>query len=428
MAAKGWSGQGWTRFRRGEFQSAAAAFGRVIQLYPDDGLAAEAALMQGRAFEQLERDQEALAAYAMVVDTYGDSPHTASALLQSANVQEQAGDKTSAVASLERLVRDHSDFAQIDAARYQLAWILVDLGRVAQGDKRFQELVDQHPDSPYWPDAVYRLAERAVRDGQLDRADSLVDQILSADCTPEIHAHALYLKGQLAASTRRWQDVAAPLQTLLDEFPESPLAGPARYWVAESCFRQGDHDQAWRWFSDLAEQFSDSDAPWLATVHLRRAQILAQREQWRAAYDEALAIERRFPKFRQQYEADYVIGRCLAMQADFSAARSRYERVIRSPEGGGTETAAMAQWMIGETYMHQKDYDNALRAYYRVESLFAFPHWQAAALLQAGKCHRMKGEREQAAKLLAQVLTQHPDSSFAEDAAECLKTLDQRGL
>ena len=428
VAAKGWSGQGWTHFRRGNSAAAAEAFGQIVQLYPEDVLAPEAALMQGRALEQLKQHKQALVSYATLVDTYADSEHAVSGLFQSARLHERLGDKAAAATSLQRLILEHPDFAQADAARYQLAWLLTDLGRAEQADAQFQGLADHHPESPYWPDAVYRLAERAVRDERFDRAGLLLDQILRADCTPEIRVHTLYLKGQLAGSTRRWQEVVPPMQTLLDEFPDSPLTGPARYWIAESFFRREDCDQASQWFSDLAGQFPDGDDQWMATVHLRQAQIRAQRNEWRAAYDEALTIEEQFPKFRQQYEVDYVIGRCLAMQAKFSAARSRYERVIRSPEGGGTETAAMAQWMIGETYMHQKDYDNALRAFYRVESLFAFPHWQAAALLQAGKCHKMKGEKEEAAKLLAQVLSQHPDSSFAKDASECLKTLDQRGF
>ena len=40
----------------------------------------------------------------------------------------------------------------------------------------------------------------------------------------------------------------------------------------------------------------------------------------------------------------------------------------------------MAQWMIGETYFHQKNYDAAIRAYLELEALYAFPTWQAAAL------------------------------------------------
>ena len=110
--------------------------------------------------------------------------------------------------------------------------------------------------------------------------------------------------------------------------------------------------------------------------------------------------KRTIPNFEQQYEVDYLLGRCLANQADFEAARQAYNKVIRSAAGAKTETAAMAQWMIGETYFHQKNYEAALREYLRLEILYAYPEWQAAALLQAGKCHERLGEAKEAAEAL----------------------------
>ena len=47
----------------------------------------------------------------------------------------------------------------------------------------------------------------------------------------------------------------------------------------------------------------------------------------------------------------------------------------------------MAQWMIGESFFHQEKYAEALAEYLRVDDRYPFPRWQAAALLQAGKCH-----------------------------------------
>ena len=60
----------------------------------------------------------------------------------------------------------------------------------------------------------------------------------------------------------------------------------------------------------------------------------------------------------------------------YDDARAAFTRVVRSAAGGKTETAAMAQWMIGDTYFQQEKYPDALREYMRVEILYPFPHWQ----------------------------------------------------
>jgi TolA-binding protein len=176
----------------------------------------------------------------------------------------------------------------------------------------------------------------------------------------------------------------------------------------------------------LASLAAQGQEPWLAMVPLRQAQILAHQKQWNEAYAAASGIAARWPQFRQQYEVDYLLGRCLMAQAKFSDARAAFEQTIRSPAGGQTETAAMAQWMIGETYFHQKNYTEAIKAYYRVEKLFPFPRWQAGALLQSGKCHEMRGEFEEALKLYGRLLKDYADSPFAEEASQRLRVAEKR--
>jgi TolA-binding protein len=161
-------------------------------------------------------------------------------------------------------------------------------------------------------------------------------------------------------------------------------------------------------------------------VPLRQAQVLAHEKKWSEAYDLAAGIAQRWPGFRQQYEADYLLGRCLMAQARFNEARQAFDRVLRSADGGQSETAAMAQWMIGETHFHQKSYGEAIKAYYRVERLFAYPRWQAAALLQSGKCRELRGEFPEAVKLYAQLLKDYPDTPFSEEASQRLRAAQKR--
>ena len=86
----------------------------------------------------------------------------------------------------------------------------------------------------------------------------------------------------------------------------------------------------------------------------------------------------------------------------------------------------MAQWMIGETYFHQKQYHLALREYLRVETLYAYPNWQAAALLQAGKCCEQLGHWNLAANFYRRTLKDFANTDFKKKAEQRLKTLQER--
>ena len=120
-------------------------------------------------------------------------------------------------------------------------------------------------------------------------------------------------------------------------------------------------------FEQLLAKDKDLAGPVRATASMRLAQLYAEAGRW----DDAMTIVESFgtdhPDFAQQYELDYVHGRCLAARALFSEARQAYEKVIRSSTGENTETAAKAQLMIAETFFHQRRYEDAYRAYMQVK-------------------------------------------------------------
>ena len=425
-ASQGWSGLGWTRFRAGKPAEALLAFDRLLDLYPDIPLAAQAAMMKAKTLEQLDRSAEALPAYLLVATTYASSEHGAAAMLEAARLHETLGQKTEAVALLRRLLQEHPDFEQLDAALYQLAWLLDEQEPSAETGRLFERISEQYPNSSYWADTTYRLAERASRAGQYDRARQYAERLLAAQCPPDVLMHTLYLRGQVAASTQRWRDVASSLTALLEQFPDSPLRVTAECWLAEACYQQQDWASAATRFAQLAQEPRLEDETWIAMIPLRRAQILAEQQHWDAAFELATDFAEQFPEFGKKYEADYVLGLCLSKQGRTAEALPYYESVIRSPAGGRTETAAKAQWMIGEAYAAQCDFEQALKAYYRVESLYNYPQWQAAALVQAGKCHELQQDDQNAALAWQQVLNRYPRTTSAAEAARRKERLEAR--
>src|SRR5262249_12833693 len=132
-------------------------------------------------------------------------------------------------------------------------------------------------------------------------------------------------------------------------------------------------------------------------------QMLADQKQWASARSLAETIAHDYPQFNQQFEADYVIARALSAESNFDAAREAGLKVVRSLAGSKTETAAMAQCLIGDSYLAQDNAAAALREYLRVESTYSFPHWQALALVKAAKCQEQLGHAKEAADLITRV-------------------------
>ncbi len=417
---RGLAGLGWSQLRAGRLSDAAATFGRLLQSDPPAALAAEAAHVRGTILEKLRQPDAALAMYDRVIDKHPESQQRADALLAAARLRDRLDQDEQAVALFERFVRDFPEHAELDRALYDWAWALQDLKRGEAATAAFQRIHLEFRQSKVWPDATYRLAQQAFEARHLAEAKKLTSAVLDAACSADLRQHVLYLKGQIAAAESDWDEVRDTFETLAKDHPEGPFRWIAEFWTAESSYRKQDYAAAAAKLQEIAQQTRGRGDPWLAMIPLRRAQILAHQEKWKEARDLAAGIAKDSPQFDQMYQVDYVLGRCLAMEARFDEARAAYQRVIHSPQGAKTETAAKAQWMIGETYHHQKDYEAALRAYHRVEFLYDFPEWQAAALLQAAKCREALGEWNEAVRLYERLMKEYPDTPYNEDAGRRL--------
>jgi tetratricopeptide (TPR) repeat protein len=197
--------------------------------------------------------------------------------------------------------------------------------------------------------------------------------------------------------------------------------------LAETAYRRGELARAETLLDELIRKTLGRRDHWVAMARLRRIQLLARERQWQDVIERGESLLGDFPEFQRRYEVDYLLGRALVGQAEFQLARQAFGRVVRSPHGAHTETAAMSQWMIGESYFHQRDYTSARKAYLLVDDQYEdFPQWQAAALLEAGKCSGQLEDWDDAARQFDQVVRHHPDSSHYDEAHQRLRLAEQK--
>lgn len=320
---------------------------------------------------------------------------------------------------LEELLDQESRFKQRDRAQYQLAWGYLKTKQRKRSVDTFEQLVSENPTSKYREDSLFRIAKIALDRGDQQSAKRSLNQLVASEVKSEAVAFGLYQLGKIAIREGNWPDAKTNMCRLVDEYPNSSVTCHAEYWLAESSYQTSDFETANTYFESVVNQNSQPDNRRFRSL-LRVAQIKTNQKRWNLVeliYDRA---NEEFANHSELYQFDYLMGRRSMDQGKFERARAYFSQVVEIPDAGSIELAAMAQWMIGETYFHQEDYKQAIEAYFLVERQHAFTQWQSAALFQAAKCYEHLDQIKPASKLYQHVIQIEPESDYAIQARKRL--------
>ena len=417
----------WLKQEQGDQETADRLFDELLERFPNHPSTAEAGIARAARFETQSNFKMAAAIYSQVATNFADREIGSIAALRHAYALQKIGTRrtlrearTSIDAWIEKTAATASSQKEQDLlaeALYQSAWICEDLKDFTSRDLRFAELVEHHRISKYWPDAAYRVARKQVNDKEPSSATGLIESIRTNELTPtHILARTDFLLGQVHAKQLRWSDAESVFRKLVGQTDDLSLKNKSRYWLAESLYRQDKFSQAGEIFAQLQKQKIrelGSLRPWIL---LRSVQCSAKAEKWQDAAALAQTAIKEFPNFSLVHEYQFYVARGLEADGVLNDAIESYEQVVNSPQGSSSETAAIAQWRIGEIRFHQEDYPAAIQAYHRVNSIYGYPKWRSAALLQAGKCQEHLKNWKHAEKLYRQLLKSFPDNELATDA------------
>lgn len=432
------SGLGWALIEGGQAAEAAKALAARLKVSSDDAQAPQDALALGRALEQAGQTDQALAAYEQVTERYAKSKEASQALLAQARLLVEAKRPADAARAYSIYVQalpksQANPNAPVrsedrpDGVLAEWGWALLDAGKTADADRVFARLLAQFPDSPKAADARLNLAESAYQAKNYEEVARLLEPVVTetSKADPLVIQSALYRLGRTGVARKDWSGAARYFDRLVATYADGPYVREARFWRAEVAFQADDPKTAEPLFAALA---SEPPAPgtesWIQTARLRRVQSLILLERWKDALKQADALKTEAPEHPQMAEIDYARGRALQGLAQFDEARTAYQAVIDARKGG--DLAARAQFMRGETYFHQKRYDEALRELLKVDVLYKAPPWQAAALLEAGKIYQELAQWTEAAEIYKKLRDKFPDSPNAAEATRRLTEVERQ--
>lgn len=381
--------QGISEMNAGRFAEAERTFAGFVERFPAQERAAEANARRGLAIARQERCEDAVT------------------ILDSA---------VAAAATLPGALRP--------AVAYERAWCLRRLNRLDDAAAAYTTLAETSAAGSYGLHALLELAELNMTADRFDEAaksltklQGAVETDSSADVA-ELRAGCLYRLAVCEHHAERFAAAAELLETFLASYAEHPLAASARFYCGDSLGKLGRHEQAVRQFTDIVKNHKND--PVFAPTLLRLGDSLAALQRWALGEQTFTMFLDKFPDSEQAYQAHFGRAWAIENQGRFDDAAKGYERVLTGHQG---PTAARAQFQIGQCSFAQNKYEDAARELLKVDILYAYPEWSAAALFEAGRCFEKLNQPAEARRQFETVRERHASTRWAKMADERLSEL-----
>ncbi|MCA9299686.1 MAG: tetratricopeptide repeat protein, partial [Phycisphaerales bacterium] len=252
-------------------------------------------------------------------------------------------------------------------------------------------------------------------------ASTTLIQLLDLDPPPTVRSQALYRLGVCRFRTESYADAATILDQYMTENPTSDLLASASLMTGESLLRTGAHREAATHLERVVERFpTDEGYP---SALLRLGECLSVMQRWGRAHDIFARHRQSFPESPLWFQSQFGLGWALENQGRHDEAIEAYTDVVARHEG---PTAARAQFQIGECLYAQKKLEEAARELLKVDILYAYPEWSAAALYEAGRVFLDLRKPAEARTQFTTVVESHPDTEWARLAQDQLERLGVR--
>ena len=405
--------------RQGQSELAADLLGRVARS-PDAGLAAPDAIYdQGAALLSAGKYEQAESSFTEFLRAAPDHSRVPDALAQQAIATSRRGQYDRALSLIQSAESRAAAIApDLRAAmRYERAWALNALHRADEAQRAYVALLAERIPPTLESHAALDLAQLTIAGNDFSGALALLDRAESSAPSGDdsVRERVGYLRGLCQLKTDRAAEAAATLDEFLMAHPGGELAVAAGLLAGQAHLRNRHPELAVERLTKVVEASPPLETLGPALLCLGEAQAASQQwDQSQAAFERYL---KESPSSDLWFQAQFGIGWALENQGHHAEAISAYRDVVTRHQGA---TAARAQFQIGECLFAQRRHEEAVREFLKVDILYAYPEWSAAALYEAGRCLAQLEKPEEARRQFQQVTDRFKDTEWANLAARQL--------
>jgi len=418
--------------QRDDFEGASKLYARTADAASETEMAADALFQSGRMLMAAKQFKAAESAFDSFLEKYGSHSSAPEARAQRAIALARQDRHTDAVAAIEQVEQQSSSDLDPElraALTYEKAWCLRELGRTDDAAKVYRRLLEGELTDDLTVHAVVELAGIEINEKRFDEAAKVLwplQRVLQEDASavaPQLQEQGTYRLALCEFELERHGQAAELFAQFLERFPSSSLAASASYYCGEALFKLERYERAVKHLTRASDKSSD-DAVRGPSL-LRLGEALAKLQSWTDSEQAFTTYLDRFGDSPHAFQALFGVGWAREHQKRYSEAISSYRQVTAVHQG---PTAARAQFQIGECLFADKRYDEAVRALLKVDILYAYPEWSAAALYEAGQCFEKLGKPVEARMHFNQVIEKHKETRWAQLASRRLSETSATGL
>ncbi len=411
----------------GQYAEAAKYLTSFVASEPDDTRRAEALYQRGQCWLATGDFAKAHADFSEVGSKHGEHDRAAESAAWSFVALVRLNKISDAMALWSEQLS--SMVPQLDGPTratilYERAWALSATGESDAAAKVYAQVLTQTEVDPATrAHAVLGLAEIEIeRNGCAtgpQRLASLIESEVGAANVPSaVRERALFRSGLCALEAEHWSEAHELFAKLLEAFPGNPNTASIHLYSGEALSKLGRHSEAREQFERVTSPCDDPEI--CSAAMLRLGECLAALQQWALSERVLQDYLSRFAKSDVWFQAQFGLAWAREHQDRHDDAIKAYRDVVDRHRG---PTAARAQFQIGECLFAKGEHEAAVREFLKVDILYDYPRWSAAALYESGRCFELMDRRVDARKQFKAVIDRFGDSKWAASAADRLPRL-----
>ncbi|MFA7626678.1 MAG: tetratricopeptide repeat protein, partial [Candidatus Kapaibacterium sp.] len=442
------------------FQQAANSYKRAASLSSGTEEGQYASYQLAHALYRNGSYEQSITSLLEFVRMYNRSPYAPNALYLIGWIRFQQRKYSESIDNFEFMINAYPQSQLTPRAYYAIGDAYYNLGKYEEAIHSYKIVIESYPGSEMAPESIKSIQFCLVALGREAEAIDIANQYVETN--PESPFAPVFQKkiGEMFYQGRKYKDAITEYEKFISKNPNDESVPEVMYWMAKSYVSLNETDEASRVFLNITEKFPDSEYAPLSMLDNGLLQIEVANIS--AAESILKSLQDKYPDNPNAAQAGFERGVLKYKLGDTLSAlniflnvtnkypgtdwgdQSRYRTAMHYRAAGQNDSARFhfafisaiednpnisseCQYRIGELWMRDKNYEQAVLAFTQVmEKYEGFEDWYSLSLLSLGEAYENLEQVDRAKEIYSALEALRPNDDFGNTAKSRIKRINNK--